>query len=139
MKEELRSAQEAAEAAAAARASAEAAADRHRRDLSAAAEQLACARQGQATAAQQAGQLQEQVEEMEGRAALYIAKEAHYDDLKAEHDEACQLLEQSRDDLAAARAEARSMADQVRRLQTTTATAAARLPPIRSVQVSIRQ
>jgi hypothetical protein len=40
--------------------------------------------------------------------------QAHYDDLKAEHDAACQQLERCRGELQAARTEARSAAEQVR-------------------------
>jgi hypothetical protein len=39
--------------------------------------------------------------------------QAHYDDLKAEHDGVCQQLERCRGELEAARTEARSAAEQV--------------------------
>lgn len=75
VQEGLRSAQAAAEAAAKARDVAEAAAARHRQDSQAAREQLDAARQAQAGAEQEAGRLRERLADMEGSAALYIAKE----------------------------------------------------------------
>ncbi|KAL4430551.1 hypothetical protein ABPG77_005791 [Micractinium sp. CCAP 211/92] len=109
----LRSAQAEARAAGQGRAAAEASALRSRQDLQAAQEQLEAARKGRAEAGAEAAALQRQVAELEASAALYIAKEAHYDDLKAEQDQTCQRLEKCREELGAARSEARTAAEQL--------------------------
>jgi chromosome segregation ATPase len=72
---ELRNAAAAAEGAGQARAAAEAAAGRARQELRAAQDQAEAARRGQAQAVEEAVALQERVADMEASTAVYIAKE----------------------------------------------------------------
>ncbi|KAL4436968.1 hypothetical protein ABPG75_004107 [Micractinium tetrahymenae] len=113
LEDKLRSTQAETEAASQGRASAEASAARSRQDLRAAQEQLEAARRGRAEAVAEAAELQGRVAEMEASSALYIAKEAHYDDLKEEHDETCQKLGKCQAELEAARSEASAAAEQL--------------------------
>ncbi|GAB4823053.1 hypothetical protein N2152v2_010099 [Parachlorella kessleri] len=115
--EDLRACEGALHSAKDAKALADGAAAHHKEEARLLHEQLESKKRAQAAAADDNRRLQQRLVELEAGTAVYIAKEAHYDDLKEEFDDAVQRLQRTQSDLERAKHDVQSLMDKLDRTQ----------------------